>query len=98
MNTELLNGETAVNDADMKAKGIAVNVDHKDKHSSTNFFANYRDLDIYNGIRWFKLANPGTATVKDANGNSIKQTIPGVTHLPSAPDGGKNYAAAGLQP
>ena len=95
LNTELLNGETAVNDADMKAKGIAVNVDHKDKHSSTNFFANYRDLDIYNGIRWFKLANPGTATVKDANGNSIKQTIPGVTHLPSAPDGGKNYAAAG---
>ncbi len=95
LNTELLNGETAVDDANMKAKGIALNVDHKDEHSSTNFFINYRNLDIYNGIRWFKLANPGTATVTDGAGNKITQTIPGVTHLPSAPDGGKNYSAAG---
>ncbi len=95
LNTELLNGETAVNDADMKAKGIAINIDHKDKHSSTNLFANYRDLDIYNGIRWFKLANPGTRNVTDINGNNVGGTISGVTQLPSAPDGGHNYSADG---
>lgn len=95
LNTELLNGETAVDDADMKAKGIAVNIDHKGKRSSTNLFANYRDLDIYNGIRWFKLANPGTATVTDADGNKVTRTIPGVTYVPSAPKGGRNYAAEG---
>ena len=103
LNTELLNGETAVDEANMKAKGIAVNIDHKDKNSSTNFFANYRDLDIYNGIRWFKLANSGHTPV-DKNGNptltrpdgsKVDKDIPGVTHLPSAPDGGKNYSAAG---
>ncbi len=95
LNTELLNGETAVDDANMKAKGIALNVDHKDKHSSTNFFINYRDLDVYNGIRWFKLANAGSATVTDGAGNSVTQQVPGVTSLPSAPDGSKNYSAAG---
>ena len=95
LNTELLNGETAVDDADMKAKGIALNIDHKSKHSSTNLFANYRDLDIYNGIRWFKLANPGTATVTDADGNKVTRTIPGVTYVPDAPKGGRNYAAEG---
>ena len=95
LNTELLNGETAVNDADMKAKGIALNIDHKGKHSSTNLFANYRDLDIYNGIRWFKLANPGEAKVTDASGSSVTRTIPGVTHVPGAPDGGRNYSAKG---
>ena len=79
----------------MKAKGIALNIDHKGKHSSTNLFANYRDLDIYNGIRWFKLANPGTATVTDADGNKVTRTIPGVTYVPDAPKGGRNYAAEG---
>lgn len=95
LNTELLNGETAVDDANMKAKGVAINIDHKDKHSSTNFFANYRDLDIYNGIRWFKLANPGTNTQVGMDGNKVSIPVPGVTHLPSAPDGSKNYSADG---
>lgn len=104
LNTELLNGETAVDDANMKAKGIALNVDHKDEHSSTNFFINYRDLDVYNGIRWFKLANAGeyptdkktgNPTIKNGAGDGVTGNIPGVTHLPSAPDGGKNYSAAG---
>lgn len=94
LNTELLNGETAVNDEDMKAKGIALNVDHQSKHSSTNFFANYRDLDIYNGIRWFKLANAGTYTVSDMSG-TVTRTIPGATYLPGSPKGGRNYAADG---
>ena len=94
LNTELLNGETAVDDANMKAKGIAINIDHQGKHSNTNFFANYRDLDIYNGIRWFKLANPGTSTVTGISG-PVTRTIPGVTSVPSAPDGGRNYSAEG---
>ena len=104
LNTELLNGETAVDDANMKAKGIALNVDHKDKHSSTNFFINYRDLDIYNGIRWFKLANKGSypinkdtgkGTILNGAATPVTGPIDGVTHLPSAPDGSKNYSAAG---
>lgn len=95
LNTEMLNGETAVDDANMKAKGIALNVDHKDENSSTNFFINYRDLDIYNGIRWFKLANQGNKELKNGANNTVTQIIPGVSSLPSAPDGGKNYAAAG---
>lgn len=104
LNTELLNGETAVDEANMKAKGIAINIDHKDKHSSTNFFANYRDLDIYNGVRWFKLANKGSAptdsktgkpSIGTVDGTGLTKQIPGVNYLPSAPDGGKNYSAAG---
>lgn len=94
LNTELLNGETAVNDANMKAKGVAVNIDHNSKKSNTNLFANYRDLDIYNGIRWFKLANGGTYKVSGMSGTIIRN-IPGVTGLPDAPDGGRNYAAEG---
>lgn len=93
-NTENLNGETAVDSTDMKAKGVALNIDHRDENSSTNFFINYRDLDIYDGIRWFKLANEGTYSVTGLNG-SVSRTISGVTHVPSAPDGGKNYAANG---
>ena len=84
LNTEILNGETSVDEAEMKAKGIAINIDHKDEHSSTNLFANYRDLDVYNAVRWFKLATP-----------SSNPKAPGVTGLPDAPDGSKNFAAAG---
>jgi len=65
LNTELLNGETSVKNTDMKAKGIALNVDHKGNKSKTNFFATYRDLDIYKGVRWFKLG-PGVTKMPKA--------------------------------
>ena len=95
LNTEILNGETSVDEARMKAKGIAINIDHKDEHSSTNLFANYRDLDVYNGVRWFKLANPGSAQLDTPEGKKVDIKVPGVTGIPDAPDGSKNFAAAG---
>ena len=55
INTELLNGETSVDKTDIKAKGIYMNLDHRDTKSTTNFLAGYRDIDIKNGMRWFKI-------------------------------------------
>ena len=55
INTEVLHGETSVDETDMSAKGIFVNLDHRDDNSKTNLFTGYRDIDIDNGMRWFKI-------------------------------------------
>lgn len=83
-NAELLNGETAMDDARVKEKGAAINIDHRSSKSNTNLFATYTDKDIYNGVKWFKLAN------KDA-----ANKVEGVTHMPKPVDGSKNYSADG---
>ncbi|WP_158453469.1 TonB-dependent receptor [Pelosinus fermentans] len=57
INTELLNGETSIHGENMKAKGIFVNVDHRDDKSTTNVLTGYRQLEIEGGMRWFKLGS-----------------------------------------
>lgn len=59
LNFENLNGETSMDEANVKEKGVALNVDHKGSKSNTNLFATYTDKDIINGVRWFKLVTGG---------------------------------------
>ncbi|MDO4179426.1 MAG: TonB-dependent receptor, partial [Phascolarctobacterium sp.] len=63
INAENLNGETAMDEARVKSKGIALNIDHKGSKSNTNLFATYTDKDVYNGVRWFKLVTGGVTHV-----------------------------------
>ena len=53
--TEYVNGNTAVDKEKIKSRSIFMNLDHRDKKSTTNFFAGYRDHEVLNGQRWFKL-------------------------------------------
>ena len=55
VNAELLNGETSVDETLQKNKGIYLNLDHRDDHSKTNLFGGYRDSEVVNGMRWFKI-------------------------------------------
>lgn len=55
LNTELMNGETAVDGTYMKTKGVYMNLDHFDDRSKTNLLAGYRDVEIEGGMRWFKI-------------------------------------------
>ncbi len=55
VNTEVLHGEGSIDDTETSAKGIFVNLDHKDDRSKTNLFTGYRDIDVDNGMRWFKI-------------------------------------------
>ena len=82
VNTEWLNGETAISDNDMEARGIYINVDHQDEKSKSNFLAGYRRLNIEGGARWFSLDSK--AIGKD------------ITKIPNAPDANKNYGINGL--
>lgn len=58
-NAEHLNGETSMDNARVKAKGAAINIDHRSEKSNTNLFATYNDKDVYGGVRWFKLVTGG---------------------------------------
>jgi len=71
INTEALNGETAIDGEKVSAKSIFIDVDHRDAKSTTNLFAGYRDIDITNGQRWFKLGSKVTSlpTVPDTSKN-----------------------------
>ena len=82
VNTEWLNGETAIADNDMEARGIYINIDHKDEKSKSNFLAGYRHLNIEGGARWFSL---------DSNAIGDK-----ITKIPDAPDASKNYGIDGI--
>lgn len=69
-NVEHLNGETSMDDARVKARGAAINVDHRSSKSNTNLFATYNDKDVYGGVRWFKLVTGGVTKVpKPADGS-----------------------------
>lgn len=67
INGEILNGTTAVKESTMKAKSLFINLDHKDEVSKTNLFAGYRDIDILNGQRWFKVGSNVTELPKVPN-------------------------------
>lgn len=57
INTELQNGETAINGAKVVAQGITANINHIGKNSKTNFLTAYRHLDVKGGQRWFSLGS-----------------------------------------
>ncbi|WP_337424497.1 TonB-dependent siderophore receptor [Phascolarctobacterium succinatutens] len=84
INTEWLDGKTAIDNHDMEAQGIFANIDHKDDNSKSNLLMGYRHLNIEGGARWF--------TLKNANGKPVSD----ITKVPSAPDAGKNYGIPGL--
>lgn len=84
INTEWLDGETAIDEQDIEAQGIFANIDHRSEHTKTNLLAGYRHLNIENGARWF--------TLKNSDGVPIKN----ITKVPSAPDASKNYGIDGL--
>ena len=60
VNIEKVDGETAVDGQRVKSSSIYVNLDHRDDRSKTNIFTGYRENEIINGQRWFKLANAVT--------------------------------------
>lgn len=77
VNTEWLDGQTAIKDNDMEARGIYINLDHKDQNSKSNLLLGYRHLNIEGGARWFSLDSK-------AIGKAITKT-------PSAPNASKGY-------
>lgn len=84
INTEWLDGKTAIDDHDMEAQGIFANIDHRDENSKSNLLMGYRHLNIEGGARWFTLKNKDGSLVKD------------ITKVPSAPDASDNYGIPGL--
>lgn len=60
VNIEKVDGETAVDGQRVKSSSVYVNLDHRDDRSKTNIFTGYRENEIINGQRWFKLANTVT--------------------------------------
>ena len=60
VNIEKVDGETAVDAQRVKSSSIYLNLDHRDARSKTNIFTGYRENEIINGQRWFKLANAVT--------------------------------------
>lgn len=59
-NAEFANGDTAIDGHNMRAQGFALNLDHEDEWSKTNFYAAYRHQDIRGGLRWFGLGSAVT--------------------------------------
>lgn len=57
INLENVNGQTNIPGEGETAKSIFINLDHRGQKSITNFFTGYRDIDITNGQRWFKLGS-----------------------------------------
>ena len=60
VNIEKVDGETAVDGQRVKSSSVYVNLDHRDDRSKTNIFTSYRENEIINGQRWFKLASAVT--------------------------------------
>lgn len=83
INTEVLNGETAIDNNNMNAQGIFVNLDHRDAKSSSNLLFGYRHLDIKGGARWFSLKS-----------SEIGKAI---SKVPNAPDASNDYGFDGLE-
>lgn len=77
VNTEWLDGQTAIKDNDMEARGIYINLDHQDENSKSNLLMGYRHLNIEGGARWFSLDSK--AIGKD------------ITKIPNVPNASKNY-------
>ena len=83
VNTEVQDGNPTQYDAEIKARGIYVNIDHKDEKSSSNFLIGERIYRVDNGGRWFKF-------VQNKNAQKI------IDHLPSAPNSSNGYGFDGM--
>lgn len=57
INAEFVNGDSAIDGHNMRAQGLALNLDHETEFSKTNFYAAYRHQDIRGGLRWFGLGS-----------------------------------------
>ena len=57
LNAEKVDGEMAVDKQRVKSESVYINIDRKGMHSKTNFFTGYRQNEIINGQRWFKLGD-----------------------------------------
>ena len=57
INAEYLRGETSVHKERVNTASIYANIDHRTANSKTNLFLGYRDGEVENGMRWFKLGN-----------------------------------------
>ena len=60
INTELVDGETAIRGENINSKSIAANIDRETDRSKTNLFMMYRDTEVTGGQRWFKLGSAVT--------------------------------------
>lgn len=69
-NAEKLNGTTGVKGAKQDISGAYLNIDHIDKNSKSNLWLGYRDIDIDNAMRWFKLGPNVTVFPSTVNGSN----------------------------
>lgn len=83
LNTEVLNGETSIDGASIKARGIFANIDRQAAVSKSNLLIGYRNLDIERGIRWFTLDN-----------NAVTKGV--ISKIPDAPNAGKDFGFPGM--
>lgn len=81
VNAEVQDGNPTQYDADIKARGMYVNIDHRDENSSSNFLIGERVYRVDNGGRWFRFSQKHNENI---------------THLPSAPDGTNSYGFDGM--
>lgn len=106
INTELLDGDTAIDGHNIKAQGIFANVDHKDENSKTNLLTGYRHFDIKGGQRWFSLGSKVTHVLdapdasKDYSFDGQRKESEGyifaLNHEQNFDDGWKWFANAGF--
>ena len=64
VNGEHLQGTLSLPGTENNSKNIFVNLDHKDKNSSTNLFFGYWDLRVNEGQRWFTYGGNGKTLPK----------------------------------
>lgn len=64
VNGELQNGEMSLKNSDVAAKGVFVNIDHKNEKSESNLLIGYRHQEVKRGMRWFKMNNKITSLPK----------------------------------
>ncbi len=87
INTEYLNGETAIDNHEIESQGISANIDYTTEKHTTNIATGYRKHNVKGGMRWFGFSNVGKA---DAKGNIV-------TKLPDAPDADKDLGFDGME-
>lgn len=105
INTEWLDGKTAIDNHDMEAQGIFANIDHRDENSKSNLLMGYRHLNIEGGARWFTLGSNVTKvpSAPDASKNygilglakEAEGYIFALNHEQKFADGWKWFANAG---
>lgn len=83
INAELVGGETSVKNEKYNASSVYVNLDRQTDKATTNLLIGYRDMEIKNGHRWFKL------------GADYEKDYEGTPTLLKAPKGSGDYGFPG---